>query len=142
MAPIDSAVLHQPDPYQHVTSKALDQRHSFSLLGGIVHHRVHCSFRQLLQDLLDDRKTLLDLADSNPKARIDIPRLQYWYIEPEFVIGRITRRATCIERAARGATHEAACAELCGMQHFKMRARVLVMSEANFDAWLKSRSAQ
>jgi cytochrome c oxidase subunit 2 len=38
--------------------------------------------------------------------------------------------------------YEAACAELCGMQHFKMRARFLVLSDADFNAWLKARSAQ
>jgi cytochrome c oxidase subunit II len=38
--------------------------------------------------------------------------------------------------------YEVACAELCGMQHYKMRARFLVMSEPDFDAWLKARSAQ
>jgi heme/copper-type cytochrome/quinol oxidase subunit 2 len=35
-----------------------------------------------------------------------------------------------------------ACAELCGMQHYKMRARFLVMAEPDFTAWLKARSAQ
>ncbi len=38
--------------------------------------------------------------------------------------------------------YEVACAELCGMQHFKMRARFLVMSDVDFDKWLKARSAQ
>jgi cytochrome c oxidase subunit 2 len=38
--------------------------------------------------------------------------------------------------------YEVACAELCGMQHFKMRARFLVMSDADFNTWLKARSAQ
>lgn len=38
--------------------------------------------------------------------------------------------------------YEVACAELCGMQHYKMRARFLVMTEPDFNAWLKSRSAQ
>lgn len=32
--------------------------------------------------------------------------------------------------------YEVACAELCGMQHYKMRARMLVMSAADFDKWL------
>jgi cytochrome c oxidase subunit II len=36
---------------------------------------------------------------------------------------------------------EIACAELCGMQHYKMRGRLLVMSDADFDTWLKSRAA-
>jgi heme/copper-type cytochrome/quinol oxidase subunit 2 len=29
---------------------------------------------------------------------------------------------------------------LCGMQHYKMRARLLVMPEAEFAQWLKSRA--
>jgi len=38
--------------------------------------------------------------------------------------------------------YEVACAELCGMQHFKMRSRFLVMSDADFNAWLKARTPQ
>ena len=37
--------------------------------------------------------------------------------------------------------YEVACAELCGMQHYKMRARLLVMSEADFENWLKQRAS-
>jgi cytochrome c oxidase subunit 2 len=37
--------------------------------------------------------------------------------------------------------YEIACAELCGMQHYKMRARLLVMSEADFENWLKQRAS-
>lgn len=37
--------------------------------------------------------------------------------------------------------YEVACAELCGMQHFRMRSRFLVMSDAGFEAWLKARTA-
>jgi cytochrome c oxidase subunit II len=36
---------------------------------------------------------------------------------------------------------EIACAELCGMQHYKMRGRLLVMTQADFDQWLKTRAA-
>jgi cytochrome c oxidase subunit 2 len=36
--------------------------------------------------------------------------------------------------------YEIACAELCGMQHHKMRARLHVLSEADFEAWLKARA--
>jgi len=32
--------------------------------------------------------------------------------------------------------YELGCAELCGMQHYRMRARVYVQSVAEFDAWL------
>ena len=37
--------------------------------------------------------------------------------------------------------YEIPCAELCGMQHYKMRARLLVMSEADFENWLKQRAS-
>jgi cytochrome c oxidase subunit II len=38
--------------------------------------------------------------------------------------------------------YEVACAELCGMQHYKMRARFLVMQENEFQDWLKQRASQ
>jgi cytochrome c oxidase subunit 2 len=43
--------------------------------------------------------------------------------------------------ATKTGEYEIACAELCGMQHYKMRARLLVMTDADFDSWLKSRAA-
>ena len=43
--------------------------------------------------------------------------------------------------ATKTGEYEIACAELCGMQHYKMRGRLLVMSDADFDAWLKTRAA-
>lgn len=41
--------------------------------------------------------------------------------------------------ALRTGEYEIACAELCGMQHYKMRGRLLVMEDADFRNWLKSR---
>ncbi len=38
--------------------------------------------------------------------------------------------------------YEIACAELCGLGHYRMRALVRVLSEADFAAWLKARSSQ
>lgn len=43
--------------------------------------------------------------------------------------------------ATKPGEYEVACAELCGMQHYKMRARLLVMDEAAFNSWLKTRAA-
>jgi cytochrome c oxidase subunit II len=43
--------------------------------------------------------------------------------------------------ATRTGEFEIACAELCGMQHYKMRARLLVMSEPDYATWLKARAA-
>jgi cytochrome c oxidase subunit II len=41
----------------------------------------------------------------------------------------------------RPGAYEIACAELCGMQHHKMRGRLHVMSDGEFHSWLKSRAA-
>ncbi len=43
--------------------------------------------------------------------------------------------------ATRAGEYEIACAELCGMQHYKMRGRLLVMSEPAFEDWLRQRAA-
>jgi cytochrome c oxidase subunit II len=43
--------------------------------------------------------------------------------------------------ATKAGEYELACAELCGMQHYKMRARFLVMQEGEFENWLKARAA-
>jgi cytochrome c oxidase subunit 2 len=43
--------------------------------------------------------------------------------------------------ATKPGEYEIACAELCGMQHYKMRGRLLVMEEAEFQKWLKARAA-
>jgi cytochrome c oxidase subunit 2 len=44
--------------------------------------------------------------------------------------------------ATKPGEYEVACAELCGMQHYKMRARLQVMSDPEYGNWLKSRAAQ
>jgi len=43
--------------------------------------------------------------------------------------------------ATKPGEYEIACAELCGMQHYKMRGRLLVLQEGEFEKWLKSRAA-
>jgi len=35
-------------------------------------------------------------------------------------------------------TYELACAELCGLGHYRMRAQVIVQSDSDFAAWLRS----
>jgi cytochrome c oxidase subunit 2 len=38
--------------------------------------------------------------------------------------------------------YEIACAELCGLGHYKMRASLKVVSEQEFQTWLKERLAE
>jgi cytochrome c oxidase subunit 2 len=42
--------------------------------------------------------------------------------------------------ATKTGEYEIPCAELCGMQHYKMRGRLLVMQPADFENWLKQRA--
>lgn len=44
--------------------------------------------------------------------------------------------------ATKTGEYEIACAELCGMQHYKMRARLLVMEQGDYDNWLRERAAR
>lgn len=44
--------------------------------------------------------------------------------------------------AVKQGEYEIACAELCGMQHYKMRGRLLVLQPAEYENWLKQRAAQ
>jgi cytochrome c oxidase subunit 2 len=44
--------------------------------------------------------------------------------------------------ATKAGEYEIACAELCGMQHYRMRGRLFVMQEAEFQKWLKEQGAQ
>lgn len=39
-------------------------------------------------------------------------------------------------------TYEIACAELCGLAHYRMRGTVEVMSQPDFDAWLSEQSGE
>ena len=43
--------------------------------------------------------------------------------------------------ATKTGEYEIACAELCGMQHYKMRGRLLVMEQNEYDDWLQQRAA-
>jgi cytochrome c oxidase subunit 2 len=43
-------------------------------------------------------------------------------------------------KAMKTGEYEIACAELCGLTHFKMRGFLMVMSDQEFTAWLKERA--
>jgi cytochrome c oxidase subunit 2 len=43
-------------------------------------------------------------------------------------------------KAMKTGEYEIACAELCGLQHYKMRGFLMVMSDQEFEAWLKERA--
>jgi cytochrome c oxidase subunit II len=43
-------------------------------------------------------------------------------------------------KAMKTGEYEIACAELCGLTHFKMKGYLMVMSDQEFDSWLKERA--
>jgi len=43
-------------------------------------------------------------------------------------------------KAMKTGEYEIACAELCGLTHFKMKGYLMVMTDQEFEAWLKERS--
>ena len=45
-------------------------------------------------------------------------------------------------KATKAGEYEIACAELCGLAHYKMKGYLMVMSDEAFDAWLKDRAAR
>lgn len=44
-------------------------------------------------------------------------------------------------KAMKTGEYEIACAELCGLQHHRMKGFLMVMSDQEFDAWLKERAS-
>src|ERR1700674_3016598 len=63
---------------------------------------------QPVDDLLDDREALLDLANADPDARIDVALFSHRDLELELAVGRVSGCAASIERAAGGAADIAA----------------------------------
>ena len=83
VAALDVAVGAGPDPDEHVAAKALDQRDPFA--------RIARSPRVMgmpidpdgswLQDLIDQRQALLDLADADPDSRVHVAVFEHRHVE-------------------------------------------------------------
>src|SRR5450755_3262273 len=105
MATLDVAVGSCSEPHQHVAAKTFDQRYSFararrSQRGERFTYRPR---RKLAQDLIDQRQALLDFADADPDAGIDIALFPHRNLEPQRIVGRVARYAPRIEAAPGGA---------------------------------------
>src|SRR5207237_8367710 len=97
VAALDSAVGCDADPGQDVAAEALHQRGAFARA-----QRNRCcdrAGRQPLQNFIDEREALLDLADADPYSRVDVAGVDYRHLELEGIVGRIAWRAPRIEVA-------------------------------------------
>ena len=69
-----------------------------------------------MENLVNQRQALLNFANTDPYARIDVAGGKHRHLECEFVIGCVAGRAARIEAASRGAPDIAAGAELAGVR--------------------------
>src|SRR5208337_3483206 len=71
-APDESAAI-KPHPYKHITTERFDKSETFTRLPGTcaLDGNPNRAVRQPLQNLLDQRKALPDLADAHPDPCVD-----------------------------------------------------------------------
>jgi len=117
-ATVDNAVA-QAEPDQDVATKALDDRHAFVRPWPRPDRGSQRSFGQLVQDLVDQRQTLLDLAHPDPDPGVDIALGQDRDLEAQAIIGRIGEALARIEGSSRRATDITAGGILPGQGRFE-----------------------
>src|SRR5437667_4327482 len=107
------AVAVDPRPCQHIATEPFNKPKTFGdLAAGTIDGDPDRAIRQALQNLLDEREALLDLADTDPHARIDVAGRKHRHLEVEPVVGRVAEGLARIEGPAAGASDIAAGAEL------------------------------
>jgi len=86
--------------------------------------------------------TLLLPADRNVQLRLRAQDVIHSFFVPELRFKQDANPGTqewARFRASRIGTYEIACAELCGLGHYRMRALLRVVSSDEFDTWIKQR---
>src|SRR5690606_37611420 len=100
MAARDPAASPQPQPDQDIAAKALDEGQSFALSAG-AGVDANRPAGQAVENLLDQREALLDLADADPDAGIHVALRADRHLEAQRVVRRIGEHLPRIESAAR-----------------------------------------
>src|SRR5260370_29351291 len=111
MAARDPAVAIEANPSQDIAAESFGETETFANLPSRGTNPQRC-LRQPGQDLLDQGDALLDLADPDPDAGIDVAGVEHRNVELESVVGRIGDRPARIEGAAPGPAHITAAPEL------------------------------
>src|SRR5579863_9146138 len=109
VAAADAAAV-DPDPDQYVAAETFGKGQSFA--AGLVDRGGDRPRWQTLDKLVDQRQTLLDFADADPDAGVDVALVQHRHVKINAIIGWISRRFARIESAATGAPHISAGCEL------------------------------
>ncbi len=80
----------------------------------------------------EGRRVQLELISVDVLHTLSIPELN---VQADALPGRTTQVQL---GAARAGEYGGACSEICGLAHNMMRAKVVVQSQADFDAWIES----
>src|ERR1700678_1269117 len=90
-----------PHPDQHVAAETFGKAQSFA--AGLVELGSDRPFRQTLDELIDQRQALLDFADADPDAGVDVALVQHRHAKLKAIVGRISRSFARVASAAAGA---------------------------------------
>src|SRR3989454_8623120 len=83
-----------------------------------------------------NRPVLLTLRAKDVNHAFYVPELR---IQQDFVPGLVIPLHFTATQTGK---HEIVCTQLCGLGHYNMRAYIEVMSQEQFDQWLKERAAE
>ncbi len=114
MTALDVAGRTRAKPHQHIAAEAFDQRHSFSRIrfGERAQGTTNRAGRKAIDELLDKRQRLLDLAHPNPDPSVDVAVIAHRHLELQNIVRRVRDCSSRIEGAATGATDIAPAGEL------------------------------
>src|SRR5580704_1100813 len=98
MAVCEAAIISETHPGENVATKAFGKTEPLAGWRGCrIGFGAHRAGRQLLRDLIDQGKALLDLTDADPDAGVDVTLLEHGDLESEPVIRSIAWALSGIE---------------------------------------------
>src|SRR4029077_16966256 len=100
------------DPRQHIAAKCLRHPETFAYPRRQTELRPNRTAGQSIQDPLDQPEALLDLADTDPDAGVDVAALEDGNVEGELIVRPIPWDLARVEGAGAGTPDGAARAKL------------------------------
>ena len=104
MAADNRAVDGEFQPDENIAAEAFHDGCGLSFPGGGWKRGLDRAPRQTIEDLRDQRQALLDFADADPDAGVDVAFLPQRNLELQLVIGGIAKIAAGVEIAATSAS--------------------------------------
>ena len=121
----------EPDPHKDIAAEALDEPQTFPHSRSRMQRLQNRTFRQTLQDLLDETHAFFHLADAHPDPGIHIAAGHHRNLEFHRVVGGIAWCLASVERASARTpdiTPGAELARQCGGKNARRRGAILERS--------------